>query len=234
MPAPDLLSSIGICVGAAALLAIVGWRLRQPLILAYLLTGVVIGPRGLKFVTDQASIAGVAEIGLILLLFIIGLEIDLNKLRSAGAAVLVTGVLQVPICLALGLGFFYAIGVRNSGGQYALLYLAACMSLSSTLVVVKLLNDKFELDTLPGRITLAVLVIQDMWAVGMIAIQPNLLNPNLLPLAFSLWKGALLVVGGFAISKYVLPHLFRAVAKAPELVLVSALAWCFFLAGAAS
>src|SRR4029077_10483092 len=59
-------------------------------------------------------------------------------------------------------------------------------------------------------------------------------NPNLLPLAFSLWRGALLVVGGLALSKYVLPRIFRAVAKAPELVLVSALAWCFFLAGAAS
>jgi voltage-gated potassium channel Kch len=70
--------------------------------------------------------------------------------------------------------------------------------------------------------------------VLMLAVQPNLLNPNLLPLAFSLWRGALLVVGGLALSKYVLPHLFRAVAKAPELVLVSALAWCFFLAGVAS
>ncbi len=233
-PSTDLLSSIGICVGAAALLALVGWRLRQPLILAYLVAGFVIGPHGLQIVTNQASIATVAEIGLILLLFIIGLEIDLNKLASAGLPVLLTGALQVPICIALGLGFFYAIGVRNTGGNYALLYLAACMSLSSTLVVVKLLNDKFELDTLPGRITLGVLVIQDMWAVGMLAVQPKLLNPNLLPLAFSLWKGALLVVGGFAISKYILPHLFRAVAKAPELVLVSALAWCFFLAGTAS
>jgi Kef-type K+ transport system membrane component KefB len=233
-PSDDLLYSIGICVGAAALLAVVGWRLRQPLILAYLLTGVVIGPVGLKWVTSQASIGTVAEIGLILLLFIIGLEIDVKKLASAGAPVLVTGALQVPICFALGLGFFYAIGVRNTTGNYALLYLAACMALSSTLVVVKLLYDKHELDTLPGRITLGVLIIQDMWAVLMLAVQPNLLNPNLLPLAFSLWRGALLVVGGLALSKYVLPHLFRAVAKAPELVLVSALAWCFFLAGAAS
>jgi Kef-type K+ transport system membrane component KefB len=231
MNAPtDLLSSIGICVGAAALLALIGWRLRQPLILAYLVTGVVIGPHGLNFVTDQASIATVAEIGLILLLFIIGLEIDLKKLASAGPAVLLTGALQVPICVALGLGFFYFLGERN----FALLYLAACMSLSSTLVVVKLLYDKFELDTLPGRITLGVLVIQDLWAVAMLAVQPNIENPNLLPLAFSLWKGALLVVGGLALSKYALPYLFRTVAKAPELVLVSALAWCFFLAGAAS
>jgi Kef-type K+ transport system membrane component KefB len=234
---PDLLSSIGICVGAAALLALVSWRLRQPLILAYLVTGVLIGPAkyvGLNLVHDQASIATVAEIGLILLLFIIGLEIDLKKLASAGPAVLLTGALQVPICIALGFGFFYLLGERVMSGDYALIYLAACMSLSSTLVVVKLLYDKFELDTLPGRITLGVLVIQDLWAVAMIAVQPNIENPDLLKLAFSLWKGALLVVGSLALSKYVLPRLFRAVAKVPELVLVSALAWCFFLAGVAS
>ena len=233
-PPTDLLSSIGICVSAAALLAVVGWRLRQPLILAYLLTGVVIGPNGLKWVPNQESISTVAEIGLILLLFVIGLEIDLKKLASAGAPVLLTGALQVPICIALGLAFFYALGIRNGPNDYSLVYLAACMSLSSTLVVVKLLYDKFELDTLPGRVTLGVLVIQDLWAVGMLAVQPNLTNPDLLPLAFSLWKGALMVVGSLALSKYVLPFLFRSVAKAPELVLVSGLAWCFFLAGVAS
>jgi len=233
-PPTDLLSSIGICVSAAALLAVVGWRLRQPLILAYLVTGVVIGPHGLKWVPNQESISTVAEIGLILLLFVIGLEIDLKKLASAGAPVLLTGALQVPICIALGLGFFYAIGVRNGPNDYSLVYLAACMSLSSTLVVVKLLYDKFELDTLPGRVTLGVLVIQDLWAVGMLAVQPNLTNPDLLPLAFSLLKGALMVVGSLFISKNVLPLLFRSVAKAPELVLVSGLAWCFFLSGVAS
>ncbi|HLZ94530.1 MAG TPA: cation:proton antiporter, partial [Candidatus Dormibacteraeota bacterium] len=230
----DLLSGIAICVGAAAVLALVSWRLRQPLILAYLLAGVIVGPIGFRWVTDLASIQTVAEIGLILLLFVIGLEIDLRKLAAAGTPMLLTGALQVPVCIALGLGFFAALGAHVGGGDYSLLYLAACMSLSSTLVVVKLLNDRMELDTLPGRISLGVLVIQDLWAVAMLAVQPNISNPNLLPLLFSLWKGALLVVGGLALSKYVLPHLFRSVAKAPELVLVTALAWCFFLAGVAS
>ena len=230
-----LLSSIGIATAAAALIAAVTWRFKQPLIIAYLLTGVIIGPNiGLGWVSDRESISTVAEIGLILLLFVIGLEIDIRKMLAGGTAVLVTGALQVPICIALGLGFFYVLGVQNTPHNYALLYLAACMSLSSTLVVVKILNDKYELDTLPGRITLGVLVIQDLWAVAMLAVQPNVLNPNLVPLLGSLWRGALLVVGGFALSKYVLPQLFRMVQKAPELVLVSALGWCFFLAGAAS
>ncbi|HKW69881.1 MAG TPA: cation:proton antiporter [Candidatus Dormibacteraeota bacterium] len=231
----DLLSSIGIAVGAAALIAAVTWRFKQPLIIAYLATGVIIGPNiGFRFITNQESIQTVAEIGLILLLFVIGLEIDVRKMASGGAAVLLTGALQVPICIALGLGFFLLLGVKNSPNNYALMYLAACMSLSSTLVVVKILNDKFELDTLPGRITLGVLVIQDLWAVALLAVQPNILNPNFLPLLGSLWRGAVLVVAGFGLSKYALPYLFRIVAKAPELVLVSALGWCFFLAGAAS
>jgi Kef-type K+ transport system membrane component KefB len=230
----DLLSSIGICVGFAALIAAVTWRFRQPLIIAYLATGVIIGPNiGLGFITDQASISTVAEIGLILLLFVIGLEIDLRKMASGGTAVLLTGALQVPVCIGLALLFFFALGVRNSGGNYELIYLAACTSMSSTLIVVKILNDKFELDTLPGRITLGVLVVQDLWAVAMLAVQPNILNPNFVPLLGSLWRGAVLVVGAFGIAKYLLPYLFRIVAKAPELVLVSALGWCFFVAGAA-
>ncbi len=230
----DLLSGIAICVAVAAVFGLIGWRLRQPLILAYLLAGVVIGPVGLRWVTNLESIQTVAEIGLILLLFVIGLEIDLKKLAAAGPPMLVTGALQVPICIALGLGYFALLGVHNGGGDYSLLYLAACMSMSSTLVVVKLLNDRMELDTLPGRITLGVLVIQDLWSVVMLAVQPNITNPNLLPLLFSLLKGVILVGGALAISRFLLPYAFRSVAKAPELILVTALAWCFFVAGVAS
>ena len=230
----DLLSGIAICVAVAAVFGLIGWRLRQPLILAYLLAGVVIGPIGLQWVTNLESIQTVAEIGLILLLFVIGLEIDLKKLMAAGPPMLVTGALQVPICIALGLGFFALLGAKAQAGDYSLIYLAACMSTSSTLVVVKLLNDRMELDTLPGRITLGVLVIQDLWSVAMLAVQPNITNPNLLPLLFSLLKGVVLVGGALALSKWVLPYLFQSVAKAPELVLVTALAWCFFVAGVAS
>ncbi|HEX6487885.1 MAG TPA: cation:proton antiporter [Candidatus Dormibacteraeota bacterium] len=235
MTAPtDLLSSIGICVAVAALLALVGNKLRQPLILTYLVAGVIIGPIGLNLVGDRASIQTVAEIGLILLLFIIGLEIDLKKLISAGRAVALTGALQVPLCIAAGLGVFALLGFRIGHGDFGLIYLAACMSMSSTMIVVKLLYDKLELDTLPGRITLGVLVFQDLWAVVMLAIQPNLVDPNLAPLLASVLKGVLLIIWSVATSRYILPRLFRSVAKVPELIVISALAWCFFLAAAAS
>ncbi len=230
----DLLTGIGICVVGAALLALLGHRLRQPVIMAYLVTGVVVGPIGLNIVANREAIATISEIGLILLLFIIGLEIDLKKLVSAGLPVILVGLLQVPLCIALGLVFFLGLGYRAAGHDHSLLYLAACLSMSSTMIVVKLLYDRFELDTLPGRITLGVLVLQDIWAVAMLAVQPNLGDPDPVPLIASLLKGVLLILFAFTASRYALPHLFRSVAKVPELVVISALAWCFFIAAGAT
>jgi Kef-type K+ transport system membrane component KefB len=231
----DLLSSVGISISVAAALAFVGNWIRQPLLLAYLLAGVLIGPRiGLGLISDQASIETVSEIGLILLLFIIGLELDLKKLLAAGKPVLVTGILQFPLCVALGLAFFIPFGFRMSGGDFGLLYLAVCLAISSTMIVVKLLYDKFELDTLPGRITLGVLIFQDVWAIVVLGIQPNLLNPQFGKLLGSLVSGVLLVAATLVISKTVLPRLFRSVAKLPELVLIGSLAWCFIVCAAAN
>ena len=231
----DLLSSVGISISVAAALAFVGNWIRQPLLLAYLLAGVLIGPRiGFGLISDQASIETVSEIGLILLLFIIGLELDLKKLLAAGKPVLVTGVLQFPLCVALGLAFFIPFGFRMSGGDFSLLYLAVCLAISSTMIVVKLLYDKFELDTLPGRITLGVLIFQDVWAIVVLGIQPNLLNPQFGKLLGSLVSGVLLVAVTLVISKTVLPRLFRSVAKLPELVLIGSLAWCFIVCAAAN
>ncbi|MBK8739201.1 MAG: cation:proton antiporter [Betaproteobacteria bacterium] len=223
----DLLASIGLSISVAAGLAFVGHRLRQPPLLAYLLAGVLIGPQmGLGLVNDQASIETVSQIGLILLLFIIGLELDLNKLLAAGRPVLIAGLLQFPLCVALGLAFFMPFGLGGKDGDFGLLYVAVCLAISSTMIVVKLLYDKFELDTLPGRITLGVLIFQDVWAIVVLAIQPNLLNPELVPLLESMVRSVVLVSVSLIISKTVLPRLFKSVAKVPELVLIGSLAWC--------
>jgi Kef-type K+ transport system membrane component KefB len=231
----DLLSSVGLCVSVAAVLAFIANKLRQPLLLAYLAAGVLIGPQiGLALISDQQSIQTVSEIGLILLLFIIGLEMDLKKLLAAGRPVLVTGVLQFALCVALGLAFFIPFGFAMRDGEFGLLYVAVCLAISSTMIVVKLLYDKLELDTLPGRITLGVLVFQDIWAIVVLGIQPNLLNPQFITLLESLARGATLVAVSLIASKTLLPPLFRSVAKLPELVLIGSLAWCFMVSAGAS
>jgi Kef-type K+ transport system membrane component KefB len=104
------------------------------------------------------------------------------------------------------------------------------VALSSTVVIVKMLSEKFELDTLPGRITLGVLVLQDLFAVLFLAIQPSLddLQPGVALL--SVVRVGVLLTTALLISRFTLPHLFQLIAHLPELVLVGALAWCFAVA----
>jgi Kef-type K+ transport system membrane component KefB len=230
-----LLSDLGTAIVAATAAALLARAFRQPLILGYLLAGVAVGPTmGLSLVHERESIELISEIGLILLLFIIGLEMDLQKLMGSGKALLMVGVLQFPISVALGTAFARGMGFELRGGRFDAAYAGVAMALSSTMIVVKLLYDKHELMTLPGRLTLGILVFQDVWAILVLALQPSLMNPSATTLFTSLAKGAALVVFSLAASRYLLPRLFALIAKVPELLLVTALAWCFLVSGVAS
>jgi Kef-type K+ transport system membrane component KefB len=233
---PDLtlLRDIALGIIFAGIAAHVARLLRQPLILGYIAGGVLLSPRlGLGLVTSDANIELISEMGLILLLFIIGLEIDLRELRRLGRAMLGLGVGQFVINACLGLAFFGWLGYRWGGGNFDLLYLAIVTSLSSTLIVVKLLRDKFELKVLSGRLTLGVLIVQDLWAIVFMALQPNLTDPGVLRIAQSVAGGAVLVGLAFLASRYLLAPLFEASARRPELVLISSVAWCFAVSSAA-
>jgi Kef-type K+ transport system membrane component KefB len=231
----NMISSVGIAILAATIMAYIGHLLKQPLLLAYIAAGIIIGPSiGLGLVKDINDIETISHFGLILLLFLIGLEIDIKKLKESGKSLIISGSSQFLITAVIGVGFFLLLGYTFGGGKYDLLYLAACCSLSSTAIVVKLLYGKFELDTLAGRITLGILVFQDIWAIVLLGIQPNLANPDIIQILLSFGKGILLVVLSMLISKYILPRLFKSIAKVPELVLISSLGWCFLVCWAAA
>jgi Kef-type K+ transport system membrane component KefB len=229
----NLLTAVSLSLIAAAVLALVARRLGQPLILGYVVAGALLGPHiGLGAVTDEEAIELIAEIGLILLLFIIGLEISIPRLMQAGRSIVVSGLLQVPICAALAWIAFGGTAART-GGPFDRLYLAVAVSLSSTLIVVKLLSDKFEIGTFGGRVTLGILVFQDLWAIAFLALQPNLQDLRPALLLRSAAAGVGLVAVAVVLARYVLPRLFRAIAMSPELLLVTAMAWCFLMSGAA-
>ena len=171
----SLLSNVALVFVIATGFAFIAKFFKQPLILAYLVAGIVIGPEiGFAWVQDKDAVELISEIGLILLLFIIGLEIDLKKLLSAGRTLLITGISQFLICVGLGIALAFLMGFKPGGDNFDWLYLAVTLALSSTLIVVKLLYDKFELTTLPGRITLGVLVCQDIWAIVFLALLANM------------------------------------------------------------
>ena len=160
-------------------------------------------------------------------------ELSCKKILGAGRAIIVTSLVQILGSCALGFVFFKLIGLGRDGGGLDVVYLAVSAALSSTVIIVKILYDKRELDTLAGRITLGVLVIQDLFAVLFLAIQPTLEHPALGHMAVSLLKVVVLVATALTASRYALPPLFRAVARSPELVMVGALAWCFLVCGLA-
>jgi Kef-type K+ transport system membrane component KefB len=225
----ELIHDIALCIIAAWALGVLAQFFHQPVILAYLVGGFAIGPAGLGLVQGQESVSIISELGLIFLLFMIGLEIDLKKIISAGRSILITAASQILGGTLAGVAFFYLIGFPVTEGRWDALYLGIAAALSSTVIIVKMLYDKRELDTLPGRVTLGILVLQDLFVIIFLAIQPSLDDLVAGSFILSFVRVAVLVASSLAVSRFVLPPLFRSVARLPELVLVGALAWCFLV-----
>jgi Kef-type K+ transport system membrane component KefB/voltage-gated potassium channel Kch len=226
----QLIQDIGVCVITAWLLGLVAQAVRQPPLLAYLLGGFLVGPACLNLVSDPRAISFISELGLLFLLFMIGLEIDLKKIASAGRSITITSSVQILGGLLIGIAVFWAIGYPlGRDGRWDALYLSVATACSCTVVIVKLLYDLRELDTLAGRITLGIVVLQDLFSILFLAIQPNLNDLKVTVLLLSLLRVGVLVVTALAVARYILPAIFRRVARLPELMLVGALAWCFMI-----
>lgn len=228
----ELLPSIGKAIIGAGLIGLPFYYLGIPLILAYLIAGVLLGPQmGIGLIEDSKSIAHISEIGLVLLMFILGLEINLKKLLQTGKAVFVTGIVQIVVTSVLALLYFQFF---YDSQNFELIYLAIVVTLSSTLIVVKILSDQMDLDSVPSRITLGILVIQDLFAVGFLALQPNLSDLELNSLFISFSKVLILVLSAWIFAKYILPMVFNKSGRQPELMLILALGWCFAACGFAN
>ncbi|HEV2159271.1 cation:proton antiporter [Bradyrhizobium sp.] len=226
----ELIRDITLCILFAWMLGLLAHFSRQPLILAYLIAGFCIGPFGAGWVQSQESISVISELGLIFMLFMIGLEIDLKKIVRAGKVILFAAGGQLLGGCLLGVLFFVGIGLSLGGGHFDAVYLCVACALSSTVIIVKVLYEKRELDTLPGRITLGVLVLQDIFAILFLAVQPSLANLEVSVILLSIGRVAVLVAAALLVSRYVLPRLFHQIARRPELILLGALAWCFLVA----
>jgi Kef-type K+ transport system membrane component KefB len=227
-----LVQDIGICLLVAGVLAVMFEKVRIPAIAALLAAGVAIGPVGLSVVHDQARIETIAHLGLTLLLFIIGLEINVRQLIQSGRTLIITGLVQVPLTIAVGAAVFFGLrttGLHGVEDSYGAIYLAIACGFSSTLLVVKELQSRLELDTTTGRLSIAMLIFQDIWAIIILTLQPNFASPEIGPVVATFAGIVVVAAVGIATARYVLPHAFRIVAKMPELVVSVALAWCFGL-----
>lgn len=214
---------------AAACGALAIW-LRQPLIVAYIAAGLLVGPSGLGWVAASDQVDLLAQMGIALLLFVVGLRLDLHLIRTMGPVVLVTGLAQMAVMAALGFLLAVALGLA----PMAALYVAVTLTFSSTIIVVKLLSDKREIDALHGRIALGILIVQDIVVVlaiiALTALGPEAASTLGRDVLLMLVKGGafLIVVGLFA--RYVLPTLLHRLARSQELLVLAAVAWAVALA----
>ena len=204
-------------------------QLRLPVILGYLVGGIIVGPKCLGLVSDTAQIEVLAKIGVALLLFTLGMEFSLKSLRQIGRASLIGGLSQIAITTALG----FDIGMALKWDTYESLFFGFMISLSSTMIVLKLLMDRGELDTVHSRLMIGVLLVQDLAMIPMMAILPVIKDPNWASaLGFAVLKAVIFIGAMFVLGLWVLPRVMRVVAgvRSRELFLLSIIGLCLAVA----
>ncbi len=223
-----LFVEVGVVMVIAGVLAILAYKLKQPLIIAYILTGVLVGPGVMNLVQSTDVLGGLSQFGIALLLFIVGLNLNWRSIRDVGPVVLIGGIAQVICTSAIG----YGIASLLKFDSLTSLFLGLAFSFSSTIIIVKLLSDKDDLDRLYGRISVGMLIVQDMLAMFLLLILGAWHGGGSVTqiVTTSLGKGVLVIFALFLLSKTVLPILFKFVARSQELLFLVALGWCFAVA----
>ncbi len=237
-----LVTSLGVMIVAAAALVLLFQRIHIPAIITYILVGLLLDPllsRVAPLVTGMSgpgegravpdTVGVIGEIGIALLLFIVGLELSLEKIRDVGRVALFAGIGQV-VFTAVG-GFF--ISLLLGFDVIESIFLATALTFSSTVVVVKLLDQKKELDSLYGRIAVGIFLVQDLVVILALTFLAGLGNPETLePAAVALglakaFLGMGLLLGlALLASRYVLARPFEWAGRTPEMIFVWSLGWC--------
>ena len=234
MPAfESVFHEIAALLAVAAVAGAIGILLRQPLIVAFIAAGILVGPSGFEWVTASDQVDLLAKIGVALLLFVVGLKLDLHIIRTLGPVALATGLGQVVFTSIMG----YAIAIALGMTPVTALYVAVALTFSSTIIIVKLLSDKKEIDALHGRIAVGFLIVQDIVVVlVMIGLTALGVGTAAEPGQFALKMLAVLIKGLTMLAlmallmRYVLPRLTHRLARSIELLILFAIAWAILLA----
>jgi Kef-type K+ transport system membrane component KefB len=214
---------------AAALGLIAGW-LKQPLILAYIVMGVAAGPALVGWAAPAEALGLLAEFGVTLLLFAVGLKLDPQLVRHLGPVAVATGLGQLGFTIVAGYGLCLLLGYD----ALSALYIAVALTFSSTIIIVKLLSDKREIDSLHGRIAMGFLIVQDIAVVIALMLLGSLREAPGLPAleiaALTLAKLAAAAALVFVALRYIVPQVARRAARSGELLLLASIAWGVLLA----
>lgn len=216
----------------AAILGGIGLLLKQPLIVMFIALGIIAGPSVLDIVKSKENFHLLSEIGIAILLFIVGLKLDLRIIKSVGKIALLTGLGQVIFTTVFG----YFIGLMLGFTSLHSFYIAVALTFSSTIIIVKLLSDKKEIDSLHGQIAIGFLIVQDIVVIlVMIALSTIGKNTNSSlseDLTQTFVSGAILLAFTLIAMKWIIPFVSFYLAKSKELLTLFAIAWAVSLASA--
>lgn len=225
---------LAIVISMAAVIGIILRLLRQPIILAYLATGAIIGYFGFTQLINQQSFAMFSDLGIMFLLFLIGLEINYSSLRFVGRAALTAGIAQIIFTSVIGFGIahLFHFSILTSA------YIGIALTFSSTIIVVKLLSEKRDLHSLYGKVSIGILLVQDMVAIMLLIVLSGLSTGQAISVPsflFTIGKAVLLLIIMMWLGRKVFPIIFDSIARSHELLFLASLAWVFIMAaGAAS
>jgi len=218
---------LSLVIAIALVLASIMKLIRQPLIIAYIFSGVIVGPMFLNLVKSQSTLVAFSQIGIAFLLFILGLNLNLEILKEVGLVAFITGIGQVLFTSVIG----YFIATSFGLSHLSAIYVSIALTFSSTIIIVKLLSDKNDLDTLYGRISIGFLIVQDIIAIFILMFLSGFVLDVSIPslLLTTLLKGMCFILILFLISKYALPGLLHNIAKSQELLFLFSITWCFII-----
>ena len=223
----SLLFDVGIIIIAATIIALLISIIKQPPIPAYIIAGIILGPLGLSLISDIEFIHLISEVGVAFLLFLVGLEINLKRLKYVGLVSSIGAGIQV--FLTYVITFF--ISLKLGFTTFESMIIGLVLAFSSTMVVIKLLSDKEELDTLNGRMALGILLVQDIIVILVLSLMSpvaSIFSSNAVFL--SIFRGVVLFFIALVISKVLLPPLFRFAAKSKEILFLLSISVLFFFA----
>lgn len=211
----------------AAIVGLVMTRLGQPLLVAFLIVGAIVGPGAFKLVASDGAIDVLGDLGVALLLFLVGLRLDIRSLKSVGPSAAITGLGQIVVTGAVGYGVSLLLGFSGK----AAFYVSAALAFSSTIVIIKVLSDRRELDALHGRLSVGYLIVQDVVAVFALVAFAGMETGSgtAMSIGAAVGKAAIAVVITAFLARYIAPPLSKIITEPKDLGVVFALAWAISL-----
>ena len=224
---------LAIILAVTAVFGVLSIRFKQPLIIAFIVVGIIVGSIEFFFTQESDLIKSLAEVGIAILLFVVGLKMDLDEIKNTGKTALIISAVKF-----FGVGIIgFLIAMLFGQTIISALYIAFALTFSSTIIIIKSLSDRRELESLYGRIAIGVLVIEDIIVIFAMIIITAIGSPSItggdgltMEILKMLVSGALFIGLIVIIAKFLLPRVLKSIAKSGEMLVLFAVAWAVTLA----